>query len=123
MYTGYGIGFDSRSEFLLPYGTMGKNVIIFGADLSSYVRRLQIGLKIYLLLKQLKTQCRGHMLLEIYVKKLLERFTKKNCKKKKKNQKEFSVEKLIKRKSDKLYVKWKGYNNSFNSWINKKDIV
>ena len=87
MYTGYGIGFDSRSEFLLPYGTMGKNVIIFGADLSSYVRRLQIGLKIYLLLKQLKTQCRGHMLLEIYVKKLLERFTKKNCKKKKKKSK------------------------------------
>ena len=27
------------------------------------------------------------------------------------------------RKGDKLYVKWKGYNNSFNSWINKKDLV
>ena len=25
--------------------------------------------------------------------------------------------------SDKLYVKWKGYDNSFNSWIDKKDIV
>ena len=24
---------------------------------------------------------------------------------------------------DKLYVKWKGYNNSFNSWINEKDLV
>ena len=31
--------------------------------------------------------------------------------------------KLIKRKDDKLYVKWKGYDNSFNSWIDKKDIV
>ena len=34
------------------------------------------------------------------------------------NQKEFRIEKLIKRKGDQLYVKWKGYNNSFNSWIN-----
>ena len=39
------------------------------------------------------------------------------------NQKEFRIEKVIKRKSDKLYVKWKGYNNSFNSWINKNDLV
>ena len=41
----------------------------------------------------------------------------------KNNQEEFKIEKLIKRKGDKLYVKWKGYNNPFNSWINKKDIV
>ena len=33
------------------------------------------------------------------------------------------MEKAIKRKGNKLYVKWKGYDNSFNSWINKKDIV
>ena len=39
------------------------------------------------------------------------------------NQKEFTIEKVIKRKGDKLYVKWKGYNNSFNSWIDKKDLV
>ena len=32
MYSGYGMGFDSRSEFLLPYGSIGKNVISFGAD-------------------------------------------------------------------------------------------
>ena len=31
------------------------------------------------------------------------------------NQKEFRIEKVIKRKSDELYVKWKGYDNSFNS--------
>ena len=36
---------------------------------------------------------------------------------------EFRIEKVIKRKSDKLYVKWKGYDNSFNTWIDKKDIV
>ena len=39
------------------------------------------------------------------------------------NQKEFRAEKVIKRKSDKLYVKWKGYHNSFNSWIDKKKLV
>ena len=39
------------------------------------------------------------------------------------NQKEFRIEKVLKRKGDKLYVKWKGYNNSFNSWINKKDLL
>ena len=38
------------------------------------------------------------------------------------NQKEFRIEKILKKKGDKLYVKWKGYDNSFNSWINKKDI-
>ena len=31
------------------------------------------------------------------------------------NQKEFRIEKVVKRKGNKLYVKWKGYNNSFNS--------
>ena len=36
-YTGYGIGFDSRSEFLFTDGSYGKNVIIFGADMSSSV--------------------------------------------------------------------------------------
>ena len=39
------------------------------------------------------------------------------------DQKEFRIEKVLKRKGDKLYVKWKGYNNSFNSWIDKKEIV
>ena len=38
-------------------------------------------------------------------------------------QKEFKMENVIKRKSDKLYVKLKGYDNSFSSWIDKKDIV
>ena len=36
------------------------------------------------------------------------------------NQKEFITEIVLERKGDKLYVKWKGYDNSFNSWINKK---
>ena len=29
----------------------------------------------------------------------------------------------MKRKGDKLYVKWKGYDSCFNSWIDKKHII
>ena len=59
------------------------------------------------------------LLVILKAKNMLERFTKKNCKK----QREFRVEKVIKKTGDKLYVKWKGYDSSFNSWIDKKDIV
>ena len=42
----------------------------------------------------------------------------------KSNQEEFRIEKVIKRKGDKMYyVKWKRYDNSFNSWIDKKDLI
>ena len=61
------------------------------------------------------------LLVILKVKKLLEHFTKKDCQKRIK--KSFRVEKVIKRKGDKLYVKWKGYSSSFNSWIDQKDIV
>ena len=39
------------------------------------------------------------------------------------DQKEFRIEKIRKRKGDKLYVKWKGYDNFFNSWINKREQI
>ena len=37
MYSGYGIGFDLRSEFSLPDSSVDENVIIVGADMSSSV--------------------------------------------------------------------------------------
>ena len=39
------------------------------------------------------------------------------------NKLEFRIEKEIKKKGDKLYAKRRGYDNSFNSWIDKKDLV
>ena len=39
------------------------------------------------------------------------------------NKKEFRIEKVIKRKENKLYIKWKEYSNSFNSWIDKKYLI
>ena len=34
----------------------------------------------------------------------------------------FRIEKVLKWKGDKLYVKWKEYDSCFNSWIDKKDL-
>ena len=48
-YSGYGIGLESCSEFSLPDGTMGKNVIIFGADMSSSVHVNTKGKDIFIL--------------------------------------------------------------------------
>ena len=53
--------------------------------------------------------------------KIIEKFYEKELQKT--NQQEFGIEKVIKRKSDKLYVKWRCYDNLFNSWIDKKDLV
>ena len=47
--------------------------------------------------------------------------TKRNCKKQIKNN--LDLKKVMQRKGNKLYVKSKGYDNLFNSWIDKKDIV
>ena len=41
----------------------------------------------------------------------------------KSSQENFRIEKVLKRKGDKLYVKWKWYDNHFNSWIDKKDLI
>ena len=37
VYIGYGIEFDSRSEFSLPDNRVDKNAIIFGVDMNSSV--------------------------------------------------------------------------------------
>ena len=34
----------------------------------------------------------------------------------------YLVEKVIKKRSNQVYVKWLGFDSSHNSWINKKDI-
>ena len=52
------------------------------------------------------------LLMILTEKELLEHFTNENCKKQIKKQ--FRVEKVIRRKGDKLYVKWKGCDSSFN---------
>ena len=64
------------------------------------------------------------LLVILKAKKLLERFTKKNSKQKtRKKQKEFRVEKVIKRKGNRVHVKWKGYDSSLSGCVNKKGII
>ena len=62
-----------------------------------------------------------YVISDLKVEEIVETFYEKELQKT--NQKEFRVEKVIKRKGNKLYVKWKGYNSSSKSWIDKKDIV
>ena len=35
------------------------------------------------------------------------------------NEKEFRIEKVIQRKRNKLYVKWKGYDSSIKNWLDE----
>ena len=78
----------------------------------------QIGLQNILWLKKSKILRYGYMLLvSLTQKELLDRFTKKNWKT---NHKKLRV---IKRKDDKLYVKWKGFGYSLNSRTDKKGIA
>ena len=63
----------------------------------------------------------AYVITDLNGEEIVETFYEKELQKT--NQKEFRVEKLIKRKDDKLYVKWKGYDSSFNNWIDKKDIT
>ena len=48
-YSSHDIGLDSCSELSLPDGSMGKNVIIFGADMSSSLHTHNKGKDILLL--------------------------------------------------------------------------
>lgn len=40
-----------------------------------------------------------------------------------KNHTAFLIEKVLKKKNNRLYVKWYGFDNSHNSWINKTEIL
>ena len=62
------------------------------------------------------------MLLMIYLndEEIMGTFYEKELQKT--SQEDFRIEKVIKRNGDKIYVKWKGYDNSFNSWIDQKDL-
>ena len=64
-------------------------------------------------------QCHGHRSLN--GEEIVQTFYEKEFQKT--HQKQFRIEKIIKRKGNKLYVKWKGCDDSFNIWIDKKDIV
>lgn len=53
-------------------------------------------------------------------KKTLERFMKNCCKK---QIKQLRIEKVKNKEGYKLYIKWKGCNNSFNGRTDKEDMM
>ena len=79
----------------------------------------QIGLKRFVISKIKNTVPSTYVINDLNSEKITGSFYEKELQKT--NQKEFRIEKVIK-KGNKLYVKWKGYN-SFNCWIDKKNLV
>ena len=80
------------------------------------------GVNKFLLLKKIKnTVPWTYVISDLNGKEIVGSFYEKELQKT--NQKELRIEKVIKRKGNKLYVKWKGYNNLFNSWIDKKNLI
>ena len=67
------------------------------------------------MLLKLKLQFLGRVVNDLSGEEITRRFYEKELQKT--SQKEFRIEKVLKRKGDKLYVKWKGYDDRFNSWI------
>ena len=74
----------------------------------------------FFVIKNIKnTVLRIHVISDLNGEEIAGTFHEKDLQKT--NQKEFRVQKVIKRKDNKLYVKSKGYGRYFNSWIDKKD--
>ena len=73
----------------------------------------RIRLKKLLWLKKLKILCHRNVISSLNGERIVGMFYEKGLQKP--NQIEFRIEKPIKRKGDKLYVKWKSCDNSFNS--------
>ena len=73
-------------------------------------------------IKEIKNTVPGTYVIDyINGEEIIETFYEKELQKI--NQREFIIKKIIKKKGSKLYVKWKGYDNSFNNWIDKKELV
>ena len=77
--------------------------------------------QVYVIKEIENTVSRTYVINDLNGEEIIGTFYKKELQKT--SQEEFRIEKLVKRKGDELYVKWKGYDSRFNTWINKKDLV
>ena len=86
---------------------------------------LQIGLKKIFVIKEVQnTVSWTYVINDFNGKEIIGTLYEKELQKTKiEKEKSFRIEEVIKRKRNKLYVKWKVYDNSFNSWIDKNDLV
>ena len=114
--------YNEESNEKDPKFKVGDHVRI--SKFKMYLQRVihLIGVKKCLLLKKIKnTVPWTYAVSDLNDEEIVECFYEKELQKT--NQNKFRIEKVIKRKGNKLYVKWKGYNNSFNSCIDKKDLI
>ena len=63
----------------------------------------------------------AHLINDLNAEEIIGTFYDKEIQKT--NQEEFRIENVIKKIGDKLYAKSKGYDSSFNSWIDNKNLV
>ena len=69
-------------------------------------------------IKEVKTT--GHLVLMI-CEEIIGTFYEKELQKT--SQQGFRMEKVIKRKGNKIYLNWRVSDNSFSSWIDRKDLI
>ena len=50
-------------------------------------------------------------------------FYEKELQKTKNTSGQYIIEKILKTDKDEIFVKWRGYSNDFNSWINKNSVI
>ena len=74
----------------------------------------------FVITKAKNTVSRTYVISDLVNEEIVGTFSEKELQKT--SQKEFRVEKVIKGKCSILYIKWKGYGNSFNSWIYKNEL-
>ena len=104
-----------------PKFNVGDSVRISKYKNSFIKTMFQIGLKQFLwLIEEKNTVTWTYTISDLNGEEIVETFYETELQKT--NQKEFRVERVLRRKGNKLHVKWKGYHSSFNSWIDKKDV-
>ena len=55
--------------------------------------------------------------------KLLKEYFTRELLKTKNTSNEYIIEKILKTNKNKMYVKWRGYSNNFNSWVDKNTVT
>ena len=66
------------------------------------------------MIKEVKSSVTGtYVISDLNSHKIIGAFYEKELQKA--NHEEFRIESVVKKKGDKLYIKWKGYDNSLNS--------
>ena len=116
------IGFDKKSNKEDPKSKFGDNVRV--SKYKNVVEKSYVpnwSGEDFVIIKAKNTVPQTYAISDLNGEKIVGTFYKRESQKT--NQKLLRIGKAIKRKVDKLYAKWKGYNNSSNSWIDKKDIV